>query len=185
MKYHPIKITPAVLWFTGLSGSGKSTLTQAINKELLKVGVNSSILDGDALREDLCKDLGFSVADRQENIRRAGATARLLVDSGVFTLAALITPFQQDRKALRRRFRKGTYFEVYCDSPLKICEQRDKKGLYQQARSGNLANFTGISSPYEIPQEPDLVLNTGSDTVSSCVENVMDFLIAKQLIHSI
>lgn len=173
----------AILWFTGLSGSGKSTLAHAVEDELYRRGCSTSVLDGDNVRHGLCGDLGFSEDDRSENIRRIGHVAALFVDTGVIVLTAFISPFKVDRDRVRMIVEKEQDFiEVYCNCPIEVCEQRDVKGLYNRARKGEISNFTGISSPYEEPENPDLVVNTGTEDLTSCVHRVIDFLMARGLI---
>ncbi|MBF0448721.1 MAG: adenylyl-sulfate kinase [Magnetococcales bacterium] len=162
-----------LLWFTGLSGSGKSTLVQGVEQELHKKGMRTYALDGDNVRHGLCGDLGFSAADRVENIRRIGEVANLMVDGGLITLAAFISPFISDRKKVRNLMPPGDFIEVYCDSSLQKCEERDVKGLYKKARLGEIREFTGISSPYEAPINPELVLNTGENSEADCIAQVM------------
>lgn len=165
-----------VVWFTGLSGAGKSTLANALEVELHKAQQRTYILDGDNIRRGLCKDLGFSDADRKENIRRVAEVARLFVDAGVVVLVAFISPFRAEREAARSLFAPGDFFEVFVDVPLAVAEQRDTKGLYQKARSGALAGLTGIDSPYEAPDAPDLALRTDLLPLHACVGRVMDLL---------
>ena len=165
-----------LLWFTGLSGAGKTTLAGAVEKSLHKQGYRTYILDGDNVRHGLCSDLGYTEQDRKENIRRAGELAKLFVDAGVITLAAFISPFAADRQKIRDMFEDYDYIEIYCRASLSICEQRDVKGLYKKARNGEIENFTGISSPYEEPQAPDLVVNTGEASLGVCVNRVLDSL---------
>lgn len=151
---------PCVFWFTGLSGSGKSTTALALQAVLQAENCNSYLLDGDVLRSGLCKDLGFSMADRHENIRRVGEVAKLLVDAGVVVIVATISPLRTMRADIRARFSPGQFIEIFIDTPLDICEQRDPKGLYRKARAGEITEFTGIDSLYEIPNAPELHLNT-------------------------
>lgn len=165
-----------LLWFTGLSGAGKTTLASAVEKSLHTQGYRTYVLDGDNIRHGLCRDLNYSEPDRKENIRRAGELAKLFVDAGVITFAAFISPFAADRQKIRDMFEGYDYIEIYCRASLSICEQRDAKGLYRKARSGEIENFTGISSPYEEPQTPDLTVNTGEAPLGSCVQRVLDFL---------
>ncbi|XKE47237.1 adenylyl-sulfate kinase [Halomonas organivorans] len=148
------------VWFTGLSGAGKSSLANALEVELHRRGYRTMLLDGDNLRHGLCKDLGMSEADRTENIRRVGEVARLFAEAGIIVITAFISPFRADREAARRLFDEGDFIEVHVDTPLDVCEQRDPKGLYQKAREGKILDFTGISSPYEVPSNPELTLNT-------------------------
>jgi adenylylsulfate kinase len=171
----------AVVWFTGLSGSGKSTIAHALEERLVAEGRLSYVLDGDNVRHGLCKDLGFAPADRSENIRRVGEVAALLVDSGVLVLTSFISPYSMDRQRVREIV--GTDFvEVFVDAPLEACEARDPKGLYRRARAGEIAEFTGISAPYEAPEHPDLHLHTGSLSVAECVAAVHDLLAARGLL---
>lgn len=165
-----------VVWFTGLSGAGKSTLADALEVELHRAHKRTYVLDGDNVRRGLCKDLGFSDADRIENIRRVAEVARLFVDAGVVVLVAFISPFRAEREAARELFAVGDFLEVFVDVPLAVAEQRDTKGLYRKARSGALHGFTGIDSPYETPVEPDLVLRTDLLPIDRCVAKVLDLL---------
>jgi adenylylsulfate kinase len=144
----------AILWFTGLSGSGKSTLANAVNAALFERGLATYVLDGDNVRHGLCKDLGFSDADREENIRRIGEVAKLFLDAGVIVLTAFVSPFRADRDKARDLVEEGDFFEIFCAADLDVCESRDPKGLYAKARSGAIKEFTGISSPYEAPDTP-------------------------------
>lgn len=165
-----------ILWFTGLSGSGKSTLAHAIEDTLFAKGIRTYVLDGDNVRRGLCQDLGFSDADRTENIRRVGEISRLLMDAGVLTLTAFISPFSKDRQLVRDLHNKDEFIEIYCNSSLVVCEQRDVKGLYSKARAGEIAEFTGISSPYEAPEKPEIELDTANQTVQDCVNKVVLYL---------
>jgi adenylylsulfate kinase len=165
-----------VLWFTGLSGSGKSTLTHAIEEQLYQKGLNTFVLDGDNVRHGLCSDLGFSDKDRKENIRRISETAKLLLEAGVITLTAFISPFKAERAAARNIMPHGDFIEIYCYCPLTVCEQRDVKGLYKKARLGQISDFTGISSPYEEPEKPDLKIDTSQHTLEECVQQVISLL---------
>ena len=163
----------AIIWFTGLSGSGKSTLAHAVEETLHQLGCKTIVLDGDNVRHGLCGDLGFSEKDRQENIRRIGEMAKLFVESGIIVLTAFISPYRADRRRVRAMVEQGDFIEIYCDTPIEICETRDVKGLYKKARAGEIAEFTGVSSPYETPQTPELILNTGTLTLDDCVQEVM------------
>jgi len=165
---------PAVFWFTGLSGSGKSTLSAAVALRLHELGCHTFVLDGDNLRHGLCSDLGFSSDDRHENIRRVGEVASLFVQAGTIVLTAFISPFIEDRRRARALVPEGHFFEIYCDADVAACEERDVKGLYQRARAGEVKDFSGISSPYEAPLQPDLVLHTARDSIQSCVEAVLE-----------
>lgn len=162
-----------IVWFTGLSGAGKTTLAQATATALQARGLRSFVLDGDQLRRGLCRDLGFSLSDRSENIRRAAEAARLLAEAGSFVLAAFISPLAADRKLARSLMPEGDFIEVYCRAPLAVCEARDVKGLYRRARTGEIAEFTGISSLYEAPEDPELILDTGKASIADCVEAVL------------
>lgn len=165
-----------ILWFTGLSGSGKSTLAHTIEDTLFARGIRTYVLDGDNVRRGLCQDLGFSDADRTENIRRVGEISRLLMDAGVLTLTAFISPFSKDRQLVRDLHNKDEFIEVYCNASLAVCEQRDVKGMYRKARAGEIPEFTGISSPYEAPETPEIELDTANQTVEDCVNKVVVYL---------
>lgn len=165
-----------VVWFTGLSGSGKSTLSHAVEEELYKMGCRTFVLDGDNVRHGLCGDLGFSEEDRGENMRRVGEMAKLFAEAGVIALTAFISPFRADRLRVRELFEPDDFIEVYCRCSLEICEARDVKGMYRKARAGEIREFTGISSPYEEPDSPDLVVETGRLSLGQCVEKVMSCL---------
>jgi len=162
-----------VIWFTGLSGAGKSTLANALEVELHRTGKRTYVLDGDNIRRGLCKDLGFSDADRVENMRRVAEVARLFVDAGVVVLVAFISPFRAERQAARELFADGDFFEIFVEVPLAVAEQRDTKGLYQKARSGALSHLTGVDSPYEAPTVPDLVLRTDLLSIDACVARLL------------
>lgn len=168
----------AILWFTGLSGAGKSTITQAVDERLHRMGFRTFVLDGDNIRRGLCSDLEFSDGDRVENIRRIGEVSKLFLDAGIIVLVAFISPFRKDRERVRTMTRAGEFLEVFCKCPLPVCEQRDPKGLYARARAGEIKDFTGISSPYEEPVTPDLVLETNVYPLEECITKVLD-LIAK------
>ncbi len=168
-----------ILWFTGLSGSGKSTLSHAVEDALHERGCRTFVIDGDNVRHGLCADLGFSDQDREENIRRVGEVAKLFTEAGVITLTAFISPFRADRDRVRSLVPETDFIEIYCDCPLEICEQRDVKGLYKRARAGEIKDFTGISSPYEAPENPNLVVQTGTKPIESCVEEVLALLLSK------
>jgi adenylylsulfate kinase len=169
----------AIIWFTGLSGSGKSTLANAVQHYLHKQGCQTFRLDGDNVRHGLCGDLGFSTNDRQENIRRIGEVAKLFIEAGGLVLASFISPYRVDRERVRNMIQPTDFIEIYCDTPIDICETRDVKGLYKKARNGELANFTGISSPYEAPTHPELVLNTGKVSLDGCVQQVILQIISR------
>ena len=172
----------AILWFTGLSGAGKSTLAHAVEEALHQRGCRTFVLDGDNVRHGLCKDLGFSTADRIENIRRVGEIAKLFMESGIIVLTAFILPFRADRERVRNMVEHGEFIEIYCDTPIEICEARDTKGLYEKARAGQIPEFTGISSPYETPKNPELAVNTGTDELDACVRRVIDELTRRSII---
>lgn len=165
-----------MLWFTGLSGSGKSTVAVRLEARLLANGRAVYLLDGDNVRHGLCSDLGFSDADRRENLRRVGEVGRLFVDAGVITLAAFVSPFRQDRGLIRKLMNPGDFIEVYVDTPIEVCEARDPKGLYRKARAGQITDFTGISSPYEPPESPELRINTAERSADDCVDQILDHL---------
>jgi len=171
-----------ILWFTGLSGAGKSTLAHAVEKSLFDMGCRTFVIDGDNVRHGLCGDLGFSAADRHENIRRVGELGKLLIEAGILTLTAFISPFQVDRDRVRALVDKDEFIEIYCNADLEVCEQRDVKGLYAKARSGEITDFTGISSPYEAPLYPDLVINSAIETLGHSVERVIDYLSVKGVV---
>ncbi|MCA0171039.1 adenylyl-sulfate kinase [Bacillus sp. RAR_GA_16] len=172
----------AVLFFTGLSGSGKSTLANDVSRKLHELNVQSYVLDGDNIRQGLNKDLGFKEEDRKENIRRIGEVSKLLVDSGQFAITAFISPFQSDRQVVRELLSKDEFIEVYVKCPLNECELRDPKGLYKKARNGEIPHFTGVSSPYEEPINPELIVDTYSETREKCAEIVLSYLENHQLI---
>lgn len=163
----------AILWFTGLSGSGKSTLANAVNAALFNRGYATYVLDGDNVRHGLCRDLGFSDLDREENIRRIGEVAKLFLDAGVIVLTAFVSPFRADRSKARELVAAEDFLEIYCSADLTVCEERDTKGLYAKARAGDIKDFTGISSPYEKPESPELLIETGSEELEICVESVL------------
>lgn len=171
-----------ILWFTGLSGAGKSTLAHAVEDFLHKQNIHTYVLDGDNIRKGLCKDLGFSDEDRTENIRRIGEVSKLMLDAGIVVMTAFISPFTKDRQIVRDLVKEGDFIEIYCKAPLEICEQRDPKGLYKKARAGQIPEFTGISSPYEEPVAPELVIETGSHCIDECVDQVLTFLKKKNVI---
>jgi bifunctional enzyme CysN/CysC len=169
---------PCVFWFVGLSASGKSTLANMTAEALYARGRHIYTLDGDNLRHGLNHGLGFSEADRTENIRRAGEVAHLMVDAGLVVLASFISPYQRDRMAIRARFEQGEFYEIFVDTPIEICMQRDPKGLYAQALAGRLLEFTGISAPFEIPKNPDLHLD-GTRNPEQLLTQILDFAIEK------
>ena len=155
-----LKQKGALVWFTGLSGSGKSTIAYTLEHALMQRGHLAYVLDGDNIRHGLNKNLGFSAEDREENIRRIGEVGRLFVDAGIVTSTAFISPYRKDRDQARETVGKDSFFEIFCDTPLDVCEERDPKGLYKKARAGELKGFTGIDDPYEAPENPELVIDT-------------------------
>lgn len=172
----------AILWFTGLSGAGKSSLAHAVEERLHQMSCRTFVLDGDNVRHGLCGDLGFSVDDRVENIRRVGEVAKLFLEAGVITLTAFISPFRSERELARKLVPHGEFLEIYCHCPLEVCEQRDVKGLYKRARAGDIKDFTGISSPYEEPNKPELVVETGARPIDECVDMVIGLLIERGIL---
>ena len=167
---------PLVIWFTGLSASGKSTIAGALEQILTQQGYHTYLLDGDNVRHGLCKDLGFSDADRKENIRRVGEVARLGADAGLIILAAFISPFRSDRRIVRDILPAGQFVEVFVDAPLDVCKQRDPKGLYEKAKRGEIKMFTGIDSPYETPEDPEVHIDAKALTVAESVNQLLEFL---------
>lgn len=167
---------PCVLWFTGLSGAGKSSAASAVDQQLHALGRHTYLLDGDNVRHGLCRDLGFTPADRVENIRRVAEVARLMVDAGLIVLVSFISPFRDERRMARELFEAGQFVEIFMDTPLSVCEARDTKGLYRKARRGELVNFTGIDSPYEFPENPDIRLRPEDGPADAQAATVIDFL---------
>ena len=165
----------AILWFTGLSGSGKSTLAHEVEAALHAQGCQTIVLDGDNVRHGLCGDLTFSDEDRKENIRRIGEMAKLFAEAGVIVLTAFISPFREDRRRVRN-LAPNDFVEIHCDAEISVCEARDVKGLYKKARAGEIKDFTGISSPYEAPEQAELKVNTGSEPLAECVNQVLGYL---------
>ncbi|AIM17814.1 adenylyl-sulfate kinase [Neobacillus sp.] len=165
-----------VLWFTGLSGSGKSTLANAVDQALYQRGVHSYVLDGDNVRHGLNRDLQFNKEDRRENIRRIGEVAKLFVDSGQIVSAAFISPYLADRQLVRNMFEPGEFIEIYLNCPIQVCEERDPKGLYEKARKGEIPEFTGISSPYEIPQHPEIIIESNRESMEEAVHKIITYL---------
>ena len=172
----------AIIWLTGLSGAGKSTLAHAVEDKLHKMGCRTFVMDGDNVRHGLCGDLGFSRQDRKENIRRIGEVAKLFVEAGVIVLTAFISPYREDRERVRGMVEHGDFIEIYCDCSVEICESRDVKGLYKKVRDGQISEFTGISSPYDPPINPELIVNTASQDINASVKSVIDALTVAKLI---
>lgn len=165
-----------VLWFTGLSGAGKSTLAHAVEEKLHQLGCRTFVLDGDNVRHGLSSDLGFSDKDRRENIRRIGEVSKLMMEAGIIAMTAFISPFRNDREAIRNLMPHGDFLEILCKASLETCESRDAKGLYTKARAGKIKNYTGIDSPYEEPKDPELVVDTDNCSVEQSVVAVLNFL---------
>ncbi|MBI3441424.1 MAG: adenylyl-sulfate kinase [Proteobacteria bacterium] len=173
----------AILWFTGLSGAGKSTIAHAVEEQLHQSGCRTFVLDGDNVRHGLCEDLGFSPEDRTENIRRIGEMVKLFLEAGIIVLTAFISPIRHDRERVRSLVRTDDFIEIYCRCPLGVCEDRDVKGLYHQARLGKIKEFTGISSPYEAPEKPELILDTNVWPLDECASKVMALLSQRGIIR--
>ncbi|WP_303849721.1 adenylyl-sulfate kinase [Seleniivibrio woodruffii] len=173
---------PAVLWLTGLSGSGKSTIANALEQSLNHSGIHTYLLDGDNVRHGLCKDLGFSPQDREENIRRIGETAKLFADAGILTITAFISPFAEGRDKVRAIMPEGEFIEVFIDAPINVCEQRDPKNMYKKARKGEIKEFTGINSPYETPESPEIHIRTDIMSIEESVEKILSYLRTKLII---
>lgn len=166
----------AILWFTGFSGSGKSTLAHSVEEHLHRMGCRTFVLDGDNVRHGLCGDLGFSAQDRVENIRRIGEVSKLFMEAGIIVLTAFISPFREGRDEVRAMVQPGEFIEIYCQCPIDVCEKRDVKGLYKKARDGDISEFTGISSPYEDPEAPELVIDTSKCSLDDSVQLVISKL---------
>lgn len=173
---------PAVIWFTGLSGAGKSTAANALELALADAGRHTYLLDGDNVRMGLCRDLGFSDQDREENIRRIAEVANLFVDAGIITITAFISPFIRDREVARQAIGEESFIEVFIDTPLAECERRDPKGLYSKARQGIIKNFTGLDSAYEPPLKPHVTINTLEESLTDSTARLMAFLRERNLI---
>ncbi len=172
----------AILWMTGLSGSGKSTLAHAVEERLFQMGCNTYVCDGDNIRHGLCGDLGFSPEARVENIRRIGEVVKLFMDAGVIALTAFISPYRADRDRARALVPAGDFIEVYCRCAIDVCEVRDVKGLYRKARAGEIKEFTGISAPYEEPERPEIVVDTGTQPLDRCADQVLAYLTAQGVV---
>ena len=171
-----------VIWFTGLSGSGKSTLAHSVEEELYNLGCRTFVLDGDNVRHGLSSNLTFSDDDRKENIRRIGEAAKLMMEAGIISMTAFISPFKKDRNLVRQLLPQGDFIEIYCNASLETCESRDVKGLYKLARAGKIKKYTGIDSPYEAPDNPELVIDTESELLEESVAKVISFLKSKKII---
>ena len=165
-----------VIWFTGLSGSGKSTLAHALEEKLFNLGCRTFVLDGDNVRHGLNSNLNFSETDRTENIRRISEVSKLMLESGMIVMTAFISPFSKDREQARNLISRENFIEIYCKASLEICELRDVKGLYKLARAGEIKNYTGIDSPYEIPVSPELVIDTDEQSLEDSVSSILSFL---------
>jgi adenylylsulfate kinase len=165
-----------VIWFTGLSGAGKSTLCQSVYKNLSDCQIQTAIIDGDVLRQGLCRDLGFTEAARSENIRRAGEVAKLFSDAGILTLAAFMSPMSSDRNSVRELIGANRFIEIYCKCSFETCESRDTKGLYKKARSGELKNFIGLDATYEEPESPELIIETDQRSVEESTKLILELL---------
>ncbi|MGC9363881.1 MAG: adenylyl-sulfate kinase [Fidelibacterota bacterium] len=172
-----------VIWMTGLSGSGKSTIATELQKNLFDRGCQVCILDGDNIRHGLNSDLGFSPADREENIRRIGEVAKILAEAGMIAITAFISPYRSDRDRNRALLKQGEFIEIFVKAPLRVCEERDPKGLYQKARAGKIPEFTGISAPYEEPLEPELIIETDRLSVEESTQKIVDYLEEKGIIN--
>ena len=173
---------PCLLWYTGLSGSGKSTVANAVDAMLLERGCHSYLLDGDNVRHGLNGDLGFSDDDRIENIRRISEVAKLFIDSGLIVSTAFISPFATDRVMASNRLKEGEFIEVFIDTPIDVCEQRDPKGLYKKARTGEIKDFTGIDSTYDIPTSPSIHVKTDEKSIEQCAAQIIEFLMVQGFI---
>jgi adenylylsulfate kinase len=172
----------AVLWFTGLPGAGKSTLAHAVEERLHQAACRTFVMDGDNVRHGLCGDLGFSAADRVENVRRIAEVAKLFLEAGTIVMTAFISPFRADRERARALFPHGDFLEIYCACPLAECERRDVKGMYRRARAGEISMFTGIDSPYEEPRDAELTVATGTLALEASVDAVIDLLRARGIV---
>ena len=171
-----------VIWFTGLSGSGKSTLAHAVEEILFNKGCRTFVLDGDNVRHGLSSNLDYSHRDRTENIRRIGEVTKLMMKAGLIIMTAFISPFKEDRIAVRNLIPDGDFIEIYCNASLETCEERDFKGFYKRARAGEIKNYTGIDSPYEVPDNPELVIDTDKETLDESVSRIVSFLQTKAII---
>ena len=172
-----------VIWFTGLSGSGKSTLAHAVEEILFNKGCRTFVLDGDNVRHGLSSNLDYSNKDRKENIRRIGEVTKLMMKAGLIIMTAFISPFKEDRISVRNLIPDGDFIEIYCKASLETCETRDIKGFYKRARAGEIKNYTGIDSPYEVPDNPELIIDTDKETLDESVSRIVSFLQTKAIIR--
>ena len=172
-----------VLWFTGLSGSGKSTLAHALEEKLFQKGCRTFVLDGDNVRHGLNSNLGFSETGRTENIRRISEVSKLMLESGLIVMTAFISPIKKDRNEARKLISSGDFIEIYCKASLETCENRDVKGLYKRARAGEITNYTGIDSPYEVPENPELIVDTDNQSLEESVSSILNFLELYEVIN--
>ena len=176
----------AILWFTGLSGSGKSSLAHSVEEALHQLGCNTFVFDGDNVRHGLCNDLSFTDSDRKENLRRIGEMVKLFLEAGTISLTAFISPFKKDRDKIRAMVPEGNFVEIYCRCPISVCEERDVKGLYKKARAGEIPHFTGISSPYEEPEKPEIIIDTdGSVSIEDTVKKIISTLKELEILENI
>ncbi len=174
---------PCVLWFTGLSGSGKSTIAGAVEQKLFELGHHTYLLDGDNVRHGLNKDLAFTDNDRIENIRRIGELSKLMIDAGLLVMTAFISPFREDRRMVRSLVQNHEFIEIYMDTPIDECERRDPKGLYKKARKGEIKNFTGVDSDYEVPEIPEVVISTVDLSIEECADQIINYLKDNRIIN--
>ncbi len=173
---------PVVIWFTGLPGAGKTTISRELDKKLCEMGIHTYLLDGDNIRHGLCKDLGFSKEDRNENIRRVGEVAKLFVDAGLIVICAFASPYKEQRKMVRNLLADGEFIEIFVKCPIEICMRRDPKGLYKKALAGEIKGFTGVDDPYEEPETPEITLETDKLTVDESVNIILEYLKTKKII---
>ena len=173
----------ALLWFTGLSCAGKSTLANSVEEKLHQLGCKTIVLDGDNVRHGLCRDLRFSDEDRLENQRRVGEVSKIIVEAGLIVLAAFVSPLRLGREQVRNMMSPGVFFEIYCQCPLSVCEARDIKGFYKRARAGEIKGYTGIDAPYEEPENPELLIRTGEQSIQESVDTVIKFLKKQGIVH--
>ena len=174
-----LKQKPVIIWLTGLSGSGKSTLADRLEQELFKLGYSTYLLDGDNIRHGLNSNIDFTDEGRRENIRRIGEVAKLFLDAGIIVITAFISPFIEDRNNVRQMVEKEEFVEVFVECPLEVCESRDVKGLYAKARRGEIPNFTGISSPFEMPKNPEVVVHTNTDSIEICLNQILNITLKR------